>query len=127
MFPISQLHVQEKRTSRYNFFTGEIFMSSAPNADQNVAPNTELEKRRKQLRFRSWHRGTQEADLIIGSFADQHIDEMGVEELNLFERVLEIPDPVLYDWIIGNSEPTEDMHNKVLDALLSFKYTPKPR
>ncbi|MFD2207505.1 succinate dehydrogenase assembly factor 2 [Kiloniella antarctica] len=89
--------------------------------------NSDLDNRRKQLRFRSWHRGTQEADLIIGSFADQNVGQMNMEELNLFERVLEIPDPVLYDWIIGNSAPTENMHNKVLDDLLSFKYTPKKR
>ncbi|WP_419901461.1 succinate dehydrogenase assembly factor 2 [Kiloniella sp.] len=89
--------------------------------------SNDLDKRRKQLRFRSWHRGTQEADLIIGSFADDNVSKMGAEELNLFERVLEIPDPVLYDWIIGNSEPTENMHNKVLDDLLSYKYTPNPR
>ncbi len=89
--------------------------------------STDLDKRRKQLRFRSWHRGTQEADLIIGTFADQNVGQMNLEELNLFEHVLEIPDPVLYDWIIGNSEPTENMHNKVLDDLLRFKYTPKPR
>ncbi len=89
--------------------------------------NADLDKRRKQLKFRSWHRGTQEADLIIGSFADQNVGDMNEEELNLFERVLEIPDPVLYDWIIGNSAPTENMHNKVLDALLAFEYTPNKR
>ncbi len=100
-------------------------MSSEVSTD--LGTSVDLDKRRKQLRFRSWHRGTQEADLIIGSFADQHVGEMDIEELNLFERVLEIPDPVLYDWIIGNSKPTENMHNKVLDALLSFKYVPKQR
>ncbi|WP_417453329.1 succinate dehydrogenase assembly factor 2 [Kiloniella sp.] len=92
-----------------------------------MAANAELDKRRKQLRFRSWHRGTQEADLIIGTFADQNVGNMDATDLDLFERVLEIPDPVLYDWIIGNSTPTENMHNKVLDALLSFKYTPNKR
>ncbi len=92
-----------------------------------MSANAELDKRRKQLRFRSWHRGTQEADLIIGTFADQNVGNMDATELDLFERVLEIPDPVLYDWIIGNSVPTEDMHNKVLDALLSFKYIPNKR
>ena len=29
--------------------------------------------RRKRLLFRSWHRGTREADLILGSFADENL------------------------------------------------------
>ena len=42
---------------------------------QDQAPNGEsLEKRRKRLRFRAWHRGTREMDLLVGSFADAHLD-----------------------------------------------------
>ena len=29
--------------------------------------------RRKRLLFRSWHRGTKETDLLLGSFAEQHL------------------------------------------------------
>src|SRR5262249_44744828 len=32
-----------------------------------------LEIQRRRLRFRSWHRGTREADLILGRFADTHL------------------------------------------------------
>ncbi|WP_020591797.1 succinate dehydrogenase assembly factor 2 [Kiloniella laminariae] len=87
----------------------------------------EVEKRRKQLRFRSWHRGTQEADLLIGSFADKHVGTMEAEDLDLFEEILNIPDPVLYDWIIGNSQPPESSCNPVLTALLAFQYKPQDR
>jgi antitoxin CptB len=33
----------------------------------------DAEIRRKRLLFRCWHRGTQEIDLIFGSFADAFI------------------------------------------------------
>ena len=33
--------------------------------------------RRKRLLFRSWHRGMREADLILGSFAEQHLAGFG--------------------------------------------------
>ena len=33
-------------------------------------------RRRKRLRFRAWHRGIREADLILGPFADAHIDAL---------------------------------------------------
>ena len=29
--------------------------------------------RRKRLLFRSWHRGTREADLLLGPFAERHL------------------------------------------------------
>ena len=33
----------------------------------------DLAARRKRLRFRCWHRGSREADLLLGPFADSHI------------------------------------------------------
>ena len=35
--------------------------------------DTDLEALRRKLGFRAWHRGTREADLLIGSFADRHL------------------------------------------------------
>jgi hypothetical protein len=34
-----------------------------------------LDTLRRKLRFRAWHRGTREADLLIGSFADRHLHD----------------------------------------------------
>ena len=38
-----------------------------------------LDPRRRRLLFRSWHRGTREADLIMGRFADVHSSTFDVE------------------------------------------------
>ena len=60
-----------------------------------------LEARRKRLRFRSWHRGTKEMDVLLGSFADAHIAELSEDEVTQFERLLNNSDPDLYNWISG--------------------------
>ena len=39
------------------------------------------EHRLKRLRFRAWHRGTKEADLMIGGFFDRYGAEWGEAEL----------------------------------------------
>ena len=52
-----------------------------------------LDKLRKQLIFRSWHRGTREMDILLGSFADEHVPKMDEEQLTEFQSILEISDP----------------------------------
>ena len=64
-----------------------------------------LADRRKRLKYRSWHRGIKEMDLILGHFADSALDEMGEEELDVYEALISLEDVTLYDWITGR-EPT---------------------
>ncbi len=35
-----------------------------------------LDERRRKLLFRAWRRGVREMDLIVGRFADAHIDRL---------------------------------------------------
>ena len=60
--------------------------------------------RLKRLRIRSWRRGTKEMDLILGTFADRHLAELSVPELEAFEALLEENDPDLYRWVSGQAE-----------------------
>lgn len=85
----------------------------------------ELENKRKQLIFRSWHRGTREMDLIMGSFADHHIDDFSAEELTLYEDVLQIPDPDLYEWVSGQKSPPANMMNPVLQKFIDYELPAK--
>ena len=45
--------------------------------------------RLKRLKFRSWHRGTKEADLMIGGFFDAHGAGWTPDQLDWFEALLE--------------------------------------
>ncbi|PWS36825.1 succinate dehydrogenase assembly factor 2 [Falsiroseomonas bella] len=60
-----------------------------------------LSPRRKRLLFRAWHRGTKEADLMIGGFVKRNIAGFTDGELDELEAVLELPDVDLADWLSG--------------------------
>jgi antitoxin CptB len=61
----------------------------------------DLSPRRRRLVFRAWHRGTKEADLMIGGFVKRHIAVFTDAELDELEEVLELPDVDLADWLSG--------------------------
>jgi antitoxin CptB len=86
-----------------------------------------LQTRRKRLRFRCWHRGTKELDLLLGNFADQRIDTMTEAQLDRLEALLDVPEPVIYDWLAGQSEPPPDFDHDVMRLLREFGYRPAQR
>ncbi len=60
-----------------------------------------LDLRRRRLLFRSWHRGTREADLIMGRFADAHIGGFSEAELDEYEQLLDALETDLLAWLTG--------------------------
>ena len=77
----------------------------------------------KMLRFRSWHRGTREADLLLGSFADAHLTGFDGAQLDRYEALLDCSDADLFDWIAGRVPPPPAHDNDVTCLLLAFRYT----
>lgn len=90
-------------------------------ANQNIPVETP-ENRRKRLIFRSWHRGTREMDLIMGTFADAHVPAMDTPALNQFERLLDTPDPDVYDWYIGKTPVPDGELTDVVKLFLQHKF-----
>jgi antitoxin CptB len=86
----------------------------------------DTEIRRKRLLFRSWHRGTKEADLLLGSFAEQHLAGFSPEQLGRYEALLENDDGLVYDWVTGRAPPPPEHDSDVLRLLLQFRYTARP-
>ncbi|HBR69760.1 MAG TPA: succinate dehydrogenase assembly factor 2 [Rhodospirillaceae bacterium] len=80
-----------------------------------------IENRRKKLIFRSGHRGTKEMDLIMGSFAQKYVPGFSEMELALYEDILQISDPDLYDWITGKQKVPANVMNSVLEKLLAHR------
>ena len=80
------------------------------------------ENRRKRLKFRAWHRGTREMDLLLGSFADAHIPGFSDAELDEFERLLENSDPDLYNWVSGRETAPEAENSRVMRLLLEHRF-----
>lgn len=78
------------------------------------------DSRRKMLRYRAWHRGTKEADLLIGPFADAHLSSFNETSLAEFEKLLEIPDDQLTSWILHAKPLTAEIDNSLLQCLRDF-------
>ena len=76
-----------------------------------------VEIRRKRLRFRSWHRGTRELDLLLGRFADRYVDGLTPDQLDRYEALIEEPEPDIYRWISGG-EPVPPKHDDDVMALI---------
>ena len=68
-----------------------------------------IDVRLKRLRMRAWHRGIKEMDLILGGWADAHLDNADAEILDAFEAVLAEADHDLYQWISGQADPPQHL------------------
>jgi antitoxin CptB len=56
---------------------------------------------RKKLNYQSWHRGTRENDLLLGSFADAVLATLSETDLKAYQDMLEHEDAELFAWITG--------------------------
>lgn len=83
-----------------------------------------LIKRRKRLLYQCHHRGTQEADLLIGGFATASLARLTTEQLDRFECLLDENDVDLVNWITGRSALPEDLKSDVFILLKNFKIGP---
>jgi antitoxin CptB len=79
-----------------------------------------LDERRRRILFRAWRRGVREMDLIVGRFADAHIDKFDAAELDQFEQLIEVPNAELYAWIVGNEAVPGEHDSQVLRQLMAF-------
>lgn len=80
----------------------------------------------KRLRFRAWHRGTKEADLLIGGFFDRYGSEWSDEEASWFETFLEEQDVDIMAWAIGTAAPPERYHGEMMRRLQTLDYIKHP-
>src|SRR4029450_7077968 len=85
-----------------------------------TSPPDELEVRRRKLMFRSWRRGTQESDLVLGTFADESLRSLDDAQLERFEALLDCSDPDLFDWIFGVSASPPEHDHDVMRLLRAF-------
>jgi antitoxin CptB len=76
--------------------------------------------------FRARHRGTREMDFLIGGFAAVTIAELSEAELDDFERLIEVPDPDVLNWLTG-IEPTPGTYDTpVFRKLKAFHTHARP-
>ena len=79
-----------------------------------------VERRRKKLQFRAWHRGMKEMDLILGQFADRRIDGLDESELDTFEMLLHVPDQALYALLVQDAPPMAEIDSALFREIRDF-------
>jgi antitoxin CptB len=80
-----------------------------------------LDLRRKLLLWRANHRGTREMDVLLGGFARDNIDSMQPSELDELERLIDVSDPELMSWIMGEVAVREEYRGPVTERLLAYR------
>ena len=76
---------------------------------------------KKQIIYRSMHRGTKEMDLILGNFVKKYINEFNITELKDLEKLLFNEDEIIYKWYIEKYSNNTIHKTKVSIMLKNFK------
>lgn len=77
---------------------------------------------RKRARWRADHRGTKEADMLVGGFADRYLGTMTPSEFAWFEALLEEQDVDILAWAFGTAKPPHAMAGPMMDRLKALDY-----
>ncbi len=81
---------------------------------------------RRKLHFRAHHRGTREADAMIGGFFDCYSVDWGAVEYAWFERLLEEQDVDIMAWALGTEEPEATFAGPLMDQLKRLDFISLP-
>ena len=76
----------------------------------------------KRLAWRAHHRGTKEADMMIGGFFDAHHAGWGERECSAFAEMLHEQDVDIMSWALGTAPPPERFAGPMIDALRKLDY-----
>lgn len=80
----------------------------------------ELERRRRRALYRCNHRGTKEMDLVLGKYAESKIPLMEFQEIELFEKFLQIPDPTIDSWVLKGEQSPETDFSALVEDIRKF-------
>jgi antitoxin CptB len=80
------------------------------------------ETRLKRLRFRAWHRGTREADFLVGGFFDRHAESWNDDQLGWFEALMDEQDVDIMAWAFGSAAVPERWEGEMMRAMQRLDY-----
>ena len=77
---------------------------------------------KKKIFHRAKYRGIKELDIIFDRFIKKYGDTLKSSELNELQQILDIPDNLLLDLILGKKKIPANLKNKTLKNLISISY-----
>ena len=87
----------------------------------------DTEARLKRLKFRAWHRGTREADYMIGGFFDAYGAQWTDAEMDWFEALLEEQDVDIMGWGLGSIAVPDQWQGPMMDAFRKLDFIRIPQ
>jgi antitoxin CptB len=81
----------------------------------------------KALQWRAWHRGTREADMMIGGFFDAYHQQWDSRERARFAELLAEQDVDIMAWAIGTAEPPARFTGPMMAAMQTLDYLKAPK
>ncbi len=85
-----------------------------------------LTDRLKRLRFRAWHRGTREADYMIGCYFDRFHHEWGEPELLWFEALIDEEDVDILGWALKTLSVPDEYVGPLMERMQLLDYVEIP-
>ncbi len=82
----------------------------------------DMTSRIRRLKFRAWHRGTREADYMLGGFFDRYHTQWDDAELAWFEALLEEDDVDVMAWALGTRAVPERYAGAQIAAMQRLDY-----
>ena len=79
-----------------------------------------LSDRHKRTIYRAVHRGTKEMDWLLGKYVEAHIENMDETNLDLLDAFLQLPDPMLENWIMGRDFEIESQYQSLVSQIRDF-------
>lgn len=92
-------------------------MTDAPSFQQRLA----------RAKFRAWHRGTREADYMIGGYYDRYHTAWGEAELGWFEALLDEDDVDVMAWALRTQDAPAHLAGDLLETMRKLDYVDIPR
>ena len=84
-----------------------------------------IDELKKKIIYRSNYRGTKEMDKLLGAFTKKYINELSEDDLFKLEKLLNIDDSNLYNFLNGLETNVVIEENNVTDLFKSFEYIEK--
>lgn len=80
-----------------------------------------------KMRFRAWHRGTREADYMIGCFFDRYHAQWSEAEATWFEALLDEDDVEIMAWALKTQPVPDSFAGPQMDLMMKLDYVDIPR
>ena len=84
-----------------------------------------IDELKKKIIYRSTYRGTKEMDKLLGAFVEKYINVLSDDDLVKLEKLLDIDDSNLYNFLNGLKTDFIIEKNNVTDLFKNFEYVKK--